>query len=87
MVSHVNDFGQTRGSRYLTKVSDITINLARDTQAEDPTERRRVVFSIPYNRFSSHSGPAGSALFDIHTYSYTEDAVNDNDRQDHRRTA
>ena len=26
IVSHVNDFGQTRGSRYISKISDIRID-------------------------------------------------------------
>ena len=35
MVSHVNDLGQTRGSRLISKVSDIRIDLDRNLQATD----------------------------------------------------
>jgi twinkle protein len=72
MVSHVNDFGQTRGSRYLTKVSDITINATRDTLALDPIARNTITLSIPYNRFCGITGPAGTYVFDQSTYSYRE---------------
>lgn len=73
MVSHVNDFGQTRGSRYLTKVSDITISAARNTEALDDKEKRTIHLSIPYNRFCSSTGAAGNLLFDPATYTLTED--------------
>ena len=72
MVSHVNDLGQTRGSHYLTKVADITIDASRDTMAPDEQERRTIRLSIPYNRFCANSGPAGSVVFDPVTYLLTE---------------
>jgi len=75
MVSHVNDFGQTRGSRYLTKVSDITIDASRDTLALDPVKRATIRLTIPYNRFCGYTGPAGDVVFDQNTYSLKE--VND----------
>lgn len=79
VVSHVNDFGQTRGSRYLGKVCDLRIDLKRDTGAEDPTVRNTVQVSIPYGRYCSNAGPVGSYLFDPNTQRYTEVAANDND--------
>lgn len=78
MVSHVNDEGKTRGSRYPTKVADTTINLARDTSTADANERLRLHLSIPFQRFNHQSGPAGVLRFDPETYTYTEEAVNDN---------
>jgi twinkle protein len=63
-VSHVNDFGQTRGSRNLTKVFDTTISLKRDLQAEDPVERRTIRMAVEFNRFGGETGPAGRLLFD-----------------------
>ena len=73
MVSHVNDFGQTRGSHYLTKVADITIDAARNTQAADEFDRRCISLSVPYNRFCSDTGPAGTIVFDPGTYTLTEE--------------
>lgn len=72
MVSHVNDLGQTRGSRYLTKVSDITIDASRDTLHADEKERRTIHLSIPYNRFCSATGFAGNLVFDPATYTLHE---------------
>lgn len=65
MVSHVNDYGQTRGSRNLTKVADITISLERDLQHIDPVIRRTVNFRLLYNRPYSESGPAGQAVYSL----------------------
>lgn len=78
VVSHVNDFGQTRGSRYLGKVCDLRIDLTRDTANPDPEIRNMVNITIPYARYSSNSGPVGSYLFDQWTQRYTEVAANDN---------
>lgn len=78
MVSHVNDFGQTRGSHYLTKVADITIDARRDTVSPIEDERRTIHLSIPYNRFCSHTGFAGDIIFDSITYGLKEkEAAND----------
>jgi twinkle protein len=73
MVTHVNDFGQSRGSHYLTKVSDITIHCARDTMATDGKERRTIRLSIPYNRFCAKTGAAGNLVFDESTYTLREE--------------
>lgn len=72
MVSHVNDEGKTRGSRYLTKVSDITITAQRDLMNIDPVVRNTVHLSIPYNRYCGRTGPAGSYIFNQTTQSYSE---------------
>lgn len=63
MVSHVNDEGKTRGSRYLTKVADITIGLERDLQNLDPMVRRTTNLRVLYNRFSGETGPAGQVIY------------------------
>lgn len=78
VVSHVNDFGQTRGSRYLGKVCDLRIDLTRDTSSEDEARRNTLQVTIPYGRYCSNSGPVGSYLFDPGTQRYTEVAANDN---------
>lgn len=78
-VSHVNDYGQTRGSRFLGKVCDLRIDLRRDTGHPDEAIRNRVDVSIPYGRFCSNAGPVGSYLFDPWKQTYTEVVANDND--------
>ncbi len=78
MVSHVNDFGQTRSSRWLTKVCDIRINATRDTMADDPVERNRIRLSIPLSRYPGLTGDVGSLVFDRDTYTFKEEGVNDN---------
>ena len=72
MVSHVNDFGQTRGSHYLTKVADIVIDAARNTMADDERERRTIRLGVPFNRFCANSGPAGNVELDQVTYLLSE---------------
>jgi twinkle protein len=63
IVSHVNDFGQTRGSRYISKVADIRLDLARDVLASDPTIRNRTDIMVSKNRFSGRTGSAGSMIY------------------------
>lgn len=73
MVSHVNDNGQTRGSRYPTKVADITISAHRDMQHPDPVERATIHLRVVYNRFAGKTGPAGKVIFDRDNYRFTEE--------------
>lgn len=73
MVSHVNDNGQTRGSRYPTKVADITISAHRDMQHHDPVERNAIYLRVVYNRFAGTTGPAGKIVFNRDTYSFREE--------------
>jgi hypothetical protein len=79
IVSHVNDEGKSRGSRWLTKMFDITIGAERDMMNVDPITRNTLKLSIQYNRFCSKTGPAGHQLFVPETYSFTEIAANDNE--------
>lgn len=68
MVSHVNDFGQTRGSHLITKVADITIRAERDMMADDHLIRNTIRLSVPFNRFAAKSGPAGFLRLNPVTY-------------------
>lgn len=77
MVSHVNDQGQTRGSRYISKVADIRIDVKRDLMASDPLVCNTSHLVVSKNRFCGRTGPAGSLVFDPFLYKYTE-ADNDN---------
>jgi twinkle protein len=78
MVSHVNDMGQTRGSRYISKVCDIRLDASRDLMSGNEVERNTTRLRVSKNRFSGRTGDAGQLLFDPGTYQYTEIA-NDND--------
>ena len=63
-VSHVNDDGFTRGSRMISKIADIRIDLFRDIIHPDPVIRRIMRMVIPKNRFCGRTGPAGELLLD-----------------------
>jgi replicative DNA helicase len=68
MISHVNDDGKTRGSRNITKVADIVINLHRDKEATDADSRNTLWFSAEKSRKQgTTTGPLGSATYDRYT--------------------
>jgi twinkle protein len=69
IVSHVNDVGQTRGSRYISKIADIRIDAARDVNSGENV----VYLSISKNRFSGRTGPAGKLIFDPDTFTLREE--------------
>ncbi len=73
VVSHVNDDGLTRGSRNISKIADIRIDLTRDIKSADPIIRRTTHVMVSKNRFSGRTGPAGDLLFDPITYTLSED--------------
>jgi len=72
IVSHVNDFGQTRGSRYISKIADIRIDATRDLVASDPVLRNTTYLTVSKNRYSGKTGPAGSIVFDPQTFTMQE---------------
>ena len=72
MACHVNDNGDTRGSRMPGKIADIRIDLTRNTLADDPIARNTLGLSISKNRFSGKTGPAGELFFDQSTFSMSE---------------
>jgi len=73
IVSHVNDDGLTRGSRNISKIADIRIDLYREITHPDPVIRRITRMVVSKNRFCGRTGPAGELLFDPATYTLTED--------------
>lgn len=83
-VSHVNDHGQTRGSRYIGKICHIRIDLTRDVE----NGSNEIHLSIPKNRFGMKTGPAGVIVFDPEKYQFRElgdegfAAANDNEESD-----
>jgi twinkle protein len=75
MVSHVNDDGKTRGSRNISKIADIRIDLTRDILSNDPDIRNTTHLSLSKNRFGSVTGPAGALQFDFNTFMIEEKIV------------
>jgi twinkle protein len=72
VVSHVNDLGQTRGSRYIAKVFGVRIDVTRDVLNPDPVVSRIIRLTLSKNRPAWQTGPAGVYLFDPLTNTYTE---------------
>ncbi len=68
MASHVNDNGDTRGSRMIAKVCDIRIDLQRDLREGSNITH----LNISKNRFCGRTGPAGDLTFNPFTYSLSE---------------
>lgn len=72
MITHVNDDGQTRGSRNISKIADTMINLDRDKLSEDEAERNTLFITIEKNRMTGRTGKAGALLFDTNTFKLVE---------------
>jgi twinkle protein len=72
MISHVNDEGQTRGSRNIAKVADLRIDLARDIKAESLEIRNKTFMTCAKNRFAGKTGPAGILNFNPDTFTLDE---------------
>ena len=72
MITHVNDDGQTRGSRNISKIADIMIDLYRDKLSEDEYERSCLKLTIEKNRKSGRTGDAGTLYFNTDTFKLEE---------------
>jgi twinkle protein len=73
VVSHVNDDGKTRGSRLISKLADIRIDLSRDLLHPDPGVQSTLIQTITKpSRFTGRSGYAGALQFDSQTRRFTE---------------
>ena len=72
MISHVNDIGQTRGSRNIAKTAHTIINLFRDKKAADTEIRNTTIMEIEKNRFSGKTGPSSHLLFSPETFRIEE---------------
>lgn len=65
MISHVNDDGQTRGSRYISKAANTVISLDRNKTSEDPIERLKTLIMVEKARLiGAKEGPAGYGIYD-----------------------
>jgi len=82
IVSHVNDNGQTRGSRYIGKIADIRLDVSRELLAVDADVRNTIVLSIAKNRYAGQTGPCGLLSYNPNTGVITEKAANDNGASD-----
>lgn len=72
MISHVNDEGQTRGSRNIGKVADLRIDMNRNITAEDKEVRNTTFLTCSKNRFAGKTGPCGKLFFDHDTFCLSE---------------
>jgi twinkle protein len=72
MITHVNDEGQTRGSRNISKIADTVIDLSRDKLAEDEIEKNSLYISVEKNRMSGRTGKGGVLYFNPSTFKLEE---------------
>ena len=72
MISHVNDDGQTRGSRNITKIADAVINLDRDKLSDDEVEKNSLFLMLEKNRMTGRTGRAGQLYFNPNTFKLEE---------------
>ena len=72
LISHVNDEGQTRGSRNIGKVADLRIDLHRDLMAENEIARNTTKLVVTKNRYAGRTGPTSNLYFDPDTYVLSE---------------
>ena len=63
-ISHVNDNGQTRGSRNITKNADVVVHLSRNITSHDEAERNTIALMVEKARLGGNTGPAGFLVFD-----------------------
>lgn len=64
VISHVNDDGKTRGSRYISKAANTVIFLSRNKTSADEQERIKTNFLIEKARLiGAEEGPAGFAIY------------------------
>lgn len=69
MISHTNDDGKTRGSRYIFKVANTVIHLDRDKTNPDVAERVKLYLTVEKGRGQgTKTGPAGFVYYDQSTY-------------------
>lgn len=71
-ISHVNDMGLTRGSRNISKVSDLVLKIDRNLVALTEEERNTTMLTVEKNRFGSTTGPAGKLIFDRFSFKIRE---------------
>lgn len=81
-VSHVNDDGKTRGSRNISKVADIRLDLHRDADNDDPEIANTTNIYCSKNRFSGQRGWANPLKFDRDKFTFKEMKFEDKPSED-----
>ena len=71
-VSHINDEGKTRGSRNISKIADLWIELRRDIENSSLQVRNTTHLNVKKNRFAGRTGPADDLYFDLESYMITD---------------
>jgi twinkle protein len=71
-ISHVNDDGKTRGSRNISKVANLRIDLSRNLVAELEEDRNKTFVTVSKNRYAGKTGPAGVLAFDTDEFMLKE---------------
>lgn len=71
-ISHVNDDGKTRGSRNISKVANLRIDLSRDLVADLEEDRNKTFVTVSKNRYAGKTGPAGVLAFDVDEFMLKE---------------
>jgi len=79
LISHINDDGKTRGSRNISKIADLHVQLIRNLESADPIERNTTHLMVKKNRFAAVTGPGGALYFDKDTYMITERIIPQHD--------
>lgn len=72
MITHVNDEGQTRGSRMISKIANTIISLSRDLEAEDDVEKNSLYLVVEKNRLVGRTGKAGILYFNPSSFKLEE---------------
>jgi len=72
LISHVNDEGQTRGSRNITKIADTVIDLSRDLLEEDEYQRNLLYVAVEKNRMAGRTGRLRPLYFNTETFKLEE---------------
>ena len=72
MITHINDDGQTRGSRMISKIADTIIHLDRDLTADDENDRNTLWMTVEKNRMAGRTGKAGGLFFNTSTFKLEE---------------
>jgi len=75
MISHINDDGKTRGSRNISKIANLWVQLDRDKVADTYEQRNTTKLTVIKNRFSGKTGDAGYLIFDPMTFKLREKSL------------
>jgi len=72
IISHVNDDGKTRGSRNITKVSDVVVHMHRDIVSPSESDRNTLWLTVEKGRLGRKTGPTKPLFYDPETTNLRE---------------